>query len=76
MTEPEVAGMSCMMVRERVDLPQPDSPTRPRISPSSMLRVDAVDGFDGVCDFAHQYPFGYREVGLDVVELQKGHAVF
>jgi len=33
-----VAGMSCMMVRERVDLPQPDSPTRPRISPSSILR--------------------------------------
>ena len=39
MTVPPVAGMSCMMVRERVDFPQPDSPTRPRISPRSMSRL-------------------------------------
>lgn len=36
---PEVAGMSCMMVRERVDFPQPDSPTSPRISPFLMDSV-------------------------------------
>ena len=28
-----------MMVREKVDFPQPDSPTRPRISPFSRLRL-------------------------------------
>src|SRR5438132_11620057 len=30
---PEVAGCSWVMSRPRVDFPQPDSPTRPRVSP-------------------------------------------
>ena len=37
-TEPEVAGMSCRMQRPVVDFPQPDSPTRPRVSPAEMER--------------------------------------
>ena len=31
--------MSCMMVRDKVDFPQPDSPTRPRISPFSNSKL-------------------------------------
>ena len=30
----------------RVDLPQPDSPTRPTVSPDSIVRLDAIDGMD------------------------------
>ena len=33
MTAPAVGRINCRMVRPRVDLPQPDSPTSPRISP-------------------------------------------
>ena len=36
--EPAVGRMSCITVRDRVDLPQPDSPTSPRISPFPMDR--------------------------------------
>ena len=35
-----------MISRPVVDLPQPDSPTRPRLSPSATVEVDAVDGLD------------------------------
>src|SRR5437773_4996179 len=34
MTVPEVGGINWTIVRPRVDLPQPDSPTTPRTSPS------------------------------------------
>ena len=34
-TEPEVMASSCRIARPVVDLPQPDSPTRPRVSPSN-----------------------------------------
>ena len=37
-TSPEVGGWMPMMVRPRVDLPQPDSPTRPKVSPRAMAR--------------------------------------
>src|SRR6202522_2770489 len=33
-TEPDVAFSNCSTVRAVVDLPQPDSPTRPRVSRS------------------------------------------
>ena len=33
---PEVGSSSRTMQRPRVDLPQPDSPTRPRVSPRAM----------------------------------------
>ena len=36
------------MVRARVDLPQPDSPTRPKVSPLEDLEGDAVHGADGL----------------------------
>ncbi len=36
---PAVAGCSWVTTRPRVDLPQPDSPTRPSVSPWMMSRV-------------------------------------
>jgi hypothetical protein len=33
LTEPEVGGISWRIVLLSVDLPQPDSPTSPRVSP-------------------------------------------
>lgn len=47
MTAPAVGRWSCMMVRERVDLPQPDSPTRPRISPCSTARLTPLTAQTG-----------------------------
>src|SRR5579859_3509597 len=38
-TEPPVVGTSWRMVRASVDLPQPDSPTRPRTSPCRTERL-------------------------------------
>ena len=38
-TEPEVASMSRRIRRPVVDLPQPDSPTRPRVSPRRTSKV-------------------------------------
>ena len=34
-----MGGGSCMMARPVVDLPQPDSPTRPRVSPGSTSKL-------------------------------------
>ena len=38
-TRPLVGRGSCMIARPVVDLPQPDSPTRPRVSPSRTSRL-------------------------------------
>ena len=36
-----------MATRPKVDLPQPDSPTRPTVSPLWMSKVTWVHGFQG-----------------------------
>ena len=41
--DPAVGSSSLMSVRPSVVLPQPDSPTRPSVSPCSTRQVDAVD---------------------------------
>src|ERR1017187_4294611 len=38
-TSPEVTGMSWVMRRPSVDLPQPDSPTRPTVSPGKTSKL-------------------------------------
>ena len=38
-TDPEVGSISWRIVRERVDLPQPDSPTRPKVEPCGISKV-------------------------------------
>ena len=42
-TSPEVGSISRRMQRPVVDLPQPDSPTRPSVSPAVEVEADAVD---------------------------------
>jgi len=37
-TEPDVGGISWRMARPSVDLPQPDSPTRPYVLPRAIVR--------------------------------------
>lgn len=54
---PDVAGMSCMMVRESVDLPQPDSPTSPRISPFPIESVMPSTAFTESTCFWMSSPF-------------------
>ena len=48
---PAVGSMSRRSARPTVDLPQPDSPTSPSVSPRRMLKRDVVDGLD-VADLA------------------------
>ena len=38
-TDPEVGVVSCRIARHSVDLPQPDSPTSPSVSPSLRVRL-------------------------------------
>ena len=40
---PEVGSIRRSTQRPVVDLPQPDLPTSPRVSPGSMVKIDAVD---------------------------------
>ena len=40
---PPVGSSSRVISRPIVDLPQPDSPTTPRVSPAAHVEVDAVD---------------------------------
>ena len=70
-TVPAVSSCSRMMHRPSVDLPQPDSPTRPSVSPGPDLEADVVDRVhpadlalddDAVLD---------REVLLDVLDAQQ-----
>ena len=46
-TLPTVGSMSRRMTLPSVVLPQPDSPTRPSVSPRRTLEGHAVDGPDG-----------------------------
>ena len=45
-TAPAVGSIRRSSRRPVVDLPQPDSPTRPSVSPRAIDKIDAVDGAD------------------------------
>src|SRR5579864_2978782 len=45
MTSPEVAGRSWVIIRPSVDLPHPDSPTRPTVSPGRMSKLTPSTAF-------------------------------
>ena len=73
-TEPTVGGGSWMMARPVVDLPQPDSPTRPSVSPRPTSKRHAGHGVDlagragrelddQVLDRAAAAPAAGRQVG-------------
>ena len=66
---PLVGSTSLMIVRESVVLPQPDSPTRPSVSPALMRQVDAVDGVD-LADGALEEPRADREVLDEALDPQ------
>ncbi len=68
---PEVGSTSRVTQRPTVDLPLPDSPTRPMISPGPMVKRDAVDGLDRAGAAAEAA--GGREV-LDEVGRPRGPA--
>ena len=57
--------------RAVVDLPQPDSPTRPSVSPSSDVEGDAVDGLHGADLRCRMIPCGDREVLDEVADLDE-----
>ena len=54
-TSPELGSISRRMQRPVVDLPQPDSPTSPSVSPARDVEAHAVDGMHAV-DLAREAP--------------------
>ncbi len=72
-TVPSVGSMSRIMVRARVDFPQPDSPTMPRVSPLPNDQGDVVYGFD-VLGGLGEDPFAYRKPFFQVVGLEQDRA--
>ena len=69
-TSPLVALCRRRMVRPVVVLPQPLSPTRPKVSPLLIVEADAVDRLD-VADLAAEDAAQDREVGLQVLHLEQ-----
>ena len=69
-TSPAVGSIRRSTQRPVVLLPQPDSPTRPSVSPGGQLEADAVDRMH-VVDHAAQQPAADREVLLQVLDLQQ-----
>ena len=69
-TEPDVGSMSRRMLRPRVVLPQPDSPTMPKRLVGVDREADAVEGVDGA-HLATQQPGPDREVRAQVVDHQQ-----
>ena len=70
-TEPEVGLCSWSTARPVVDLPQPDSPTTPRVSPGVEGEAHAADGLD-VADRAAQQPAAPdREVHDEVADVEQ-----
>ena len=69
-SRPRSARSARISVRPSVDLPQPDSPTSPSVSPRADLEVDAVDGLD-VADRPPQQALLDREVLPDPARLEQ-----
>ena len=72
---PPVGSISLRMQRAIVDLPQPDSPTTPSVSPSLSDEVDAVDGLHGGDLLLEDDPSRDGEVLLQPLDAQElvGH---
>ncbi len=69
MIVPLVGSTSLMIVRESVVFPQPDSPTRPSVSPAFERQVDAVDRVD-VTDRALEQAGADREVLDEILDAE------
>ena len=71
--ELDLAGggsVEAVMSRAVVDLPQPDSPTRPRVWPW-MVQFDPVDGLDRRLDHLEALHLTEREAALEVGDLEQ-----
>src|SRR5262245_60765774 len=55
-TSPEVGSMRRRMDRPVVDLPHPDSPTRPRVSPAMMVKVTSSTACTRATSFENSPP--------------------
>ena len=65
---PAVDSSSRMTQRASVDLPQPDSPTTPSVSPWRTVKRDVVDGLHGSDLLLEDDAAGDREVLLQVLD--------
>ena len=72
-TVPALGVIRCMSRRAVVDLPQPDSPTMPSVSPASQREVDAVHGPHHGARTAEQ-PCLQREVLHQALHVQEWRA--
>ena len=70
-SEPLVMSYSRAMHRARVDLPQPDSPTRPRVSPARSSKLTSSTACTRRDLALHEEARPDREVLLDVVGPQQ-----
>ena len=72
---PEVASSSRITQRAMVDLPQPDSPTTPSVSPLCQREGDAVDRVDAADLLLEHDAAGDREVLDQILDHQQlvGH---
>ena len=68
---PPVGSSRRMMQRAMVDLPQPDSPTTPSVSPLRHGEGDAVDRLDAADLLLEDDAAGNREVLLEVLDLEQ-----
>ena len=73
--EPPVESIRRMTQRAMVDLPQPDSPTMPSVSPRRIVEGDAVDRPHAGDLLLEDDPAGDREVLLQVLDGEElfGH---
>ena len=71
LTEPEVGRVSCSTERPVVDFPQPDSPTRPSVSPGAMVKETPRHGVDLADLVAHERAAAQREVLDQVGDLEQ-----
>ena len=71
---PGVGRMSCRIARPVVLLPQPLSPTRPRVSPRLMSKVDPVDRVHGPDLALEHHPARDGEVDAQVLDADEGVA--
>ena len=72
---PAVASIRRMIARDSVVLPQPDSPTSPSVSPSSIESVTSLTACTRADLAVDEKPLLDREEDLEVVDVDERRAV-
>ena len=70
-TEPDVGLISCSTDRPVVDLPHPDSPTRPSVSPAAMVKETPHTAWTTPTLCRTKRPAAHRELLDEVCDLQQ-----